>query len=91
MIKFIKNAKSYLNKHGRIIFPIISLSNEKKIKTYLKKNFSKIKLEATQEWPMPNIMYKKEKLLEKLKNKKIIFYKKKFGLLIFKTQIYSAQ
>ena len=91
VIKFIMNAKNFLNKKGKIIFPIISLSNEKKIKSYLKKSFSKIKLETTKEWPMPTSMYKREKLLQKLKNKKIIFYKKKFGLLIFKTQIYSAQ
>jgi len=91
VVKFIINSKKFLNKNGKIIFPIISLSNERKIKSYLKKIFSKVKLEATKEWPMPTSMYKKEKILQKLKNKKIIFYKKKFGLLIFKTQIYSGQ
>ena len=36
------------------------------------------------------MMYKKVKILEKLKRKRIIFYDNKFGILTFKTDIYCA-
>ena len=91
IIKIITNSKRYLKKNGKLIFPIISLSNEKKIKLNLKKNFKKIKKINSKSWPMPNNMVKKISTLEKLKKKNLISFKIKFGILIFKTDIYCAQ
>ena len=89
-VAFINSANKHLNKKGKIIFPIISLSNEKKIFSSLKKNFKKFKKIKSQVWPLPKMMYKKVKILEKLKKKRIIFYDNKFGILTFKTDIYCA-
>lgn len=89
-VAFISTANKYLNKRGKIIFPIISLSNEKKIILSLKKNFIKYKKIKSQIWPLPKTMYKKANILEKLKKKHIIFYDNKFGILTFKTDIYCA-
>ena len=91
VVKFLNEAKFYLNKKAIILFPIISLSNEKKIISILKKNFSNIKLVNTKTWPMPKSMYKNINLLNKLKNKKIIYFESKYGILTFKTDIYYAQ
>ena len=86
-INFLKNYKNFLNKNGKVFFPIISLSNESKIFRYLKKNNIRYKILLSNSWPLPqNMMVFKEKL-KKLKNKKYIFYKKKFNLLIATTKI----
>jgi methylase of polypeptide subunit release factors len=91
VIKFLDEADFYLNKNGIILFPIISLSNEKKIISVLKKKFNKIKLIKTKTWPLPKSMYKNINLLNKLKKKKIIYFENKYGMLTFKTDIYYAQ
>ena len=91
VITFLNEAKFYLNKKGSILFPIISLSNEKKIMSVLKKKFEKINLVKSKIWPLPKCMYKNINLLNKLKNKKIIHFENKYGILTFKTDIYHAQ
>ena len=90
IINIIINSKRYLNKNGKLIFPIISLSNERKILKNLKQNFDNIKVVNSQIWPMPASISKKKLLLNKLKKKKIISFDSKLGLLTFKTVIYCA-
>ena len=87
-IKFLKDSSNYLEKKGFIIFPIISLSNHKKVLTFTKKKFKFIKKIQSKEWPLPKEMYKYKKKIEFLSKKKLIFVKKKFGLILFKTDIY---
>lgn len=91
IINFLNEAEFYLNKKGSILFPIISLSKEKKIISVLKKKFKNINLLKSKIWPLPKSMYKNIKLLNKLKNKKIIHFENKYGILTFKTNIYHAQ
>ncbi len=91
VIKFLNKAEFYLNKKGVILFPIISLSQENKIISVLKKKFNKVKLIKTKTWPLPKSMYKNINLLNKLKKKKIIYFENKYGILTFKTDIYYAQ
>ena len=57
----------------------------------LKKKFEKINLVKSKIWPLPKSMYKNINLLNKLKNKKIIHFENKYGILTFKTDIYHAQ
>ena len=87
-IKFLKDSSNYLEKKGFIIFPIISLSNHKKVLTFTKKKFKFVKKIQSKEWPVPKEMYKYKKKIEFLSKKKLIFVKKKFGLILFKTDIY---
>jgi methylase of polypeptide subunit release factors len=90
-IKFLSQAKKYLEKKGLIFFPIISLSNYNKVFSFLKKNFKFFKKIDSKEWPLPKRMLKYRSLIDKLNKKKIITTKKKFGLIIFKTDIYIAK
>ena len=90
-LNVLKNSKKYLLKNGIIIFPILSLANEKKIFNYLKINFKKYKVLAIQDWIMPKDLMKYLKILEKLKNKNFISYEKKFGLYVWNTKIICAK
>ena len=89
IINIISNSKKYLKKNGRFIFPIISLSNEKKILNACKKNYKKIKEIKTKIFPLPKSMLKNMKVLIKLKKKGVIFFQEKFGIIVFKTTVYS--
>lgn len=87
IIDIIKNCKLHLKKNGRLIFPVISLSNEEKILRYAKKKFNNYKVLKTKDWPLPKMMYKNKKILIELNKKKKIKIKQKYGLIIFSTKI----
>ena len=65
-----------------------SLDPHKKVLTFTKKKFKFVKKIQSKEWPLPKEMYKYKKKIEFLSKKKLIFVKKKFGLILFKTDIY---
>jgi len=90
-IKFLDQVGNYIKNKGLIFFPLISLSNNKKVLNFAKKKFSFLKKVTSKNWPLPKKMLKYIKLIDKLNRKKIIFVKKKFGLIIFKTDIYLAR
>jgi release factor glutamine methyltransferase len=90
-INFLNESSKFLEKNGSIIFPAISLSNYKKVLTFAKKKFKIVKKINTKNWPIPKEMYKHEKKINELSKKKFIFIEKKFGLIIFKTDIYIAK
>ena len=90
-IKFLKESPKFLEKNGFILFPLISLSNYKKVLNFSKKNFKFIKKLSTKKWPLPKEMYKHKKKIDKLRKDKLIFIEEKFGLMIFKTDIYMAK
>jgi|TARA_B110000881_G_C18490523_1_gene471559 methylase of polypeptide subunit release factors len=87
IIEIIKNCKNYLRKNGKLIFPIISLSNEKKILSYVKKKFNTYSVLETKDWPLPKMMYKNKKILIDLNKKNKIKIEQKYGLIIFSTKI----
>ena len=74
-------ASNYMNKNGKIIFPIVSFSKKEKIINLAKRKYKNVKLLSQKDWPLPKSMYKHEKLFEKLKKKKLVTYKKKFGII----------
>ena len=86
----LKASKKPLKKNGRLIFPIVSLSKKKKIMRIAKKYFKTVKLMETKDWPLPKSMYSKSNLLEKLKKQGLIHFKKKFGLILYTSDIYIA-
>ncbi len=88
ILNIISNAKDYLKKNGKFIFPIISLSNEKKILLTCKKNFKKIKEIKSKVFPLPKSMATKINILNRLRKKEIISFDEKFGMILFKTTIY---
>jgi len=90
-IKFLDESPKYLEKKGLVVFPAISLSNYKKVLNFAKKKFKIIKKISTKNWPLPKEMYKHKKKISELRKKKLIFIERKFGLIIFKTDIYIAK
>ena len=86
----LKVSKRYLKKNGKLIFPIVTLSNKKKILQTARKNFRNVKLLISKDWPLPKSMYSKKKLLENLKKKGLISYKMKYGLILYSSEIYIA-
>lgn len=90
-IKIISEAKNFLKKNGTIIFPILSLSNKKKIIKHANLKFNNVKKIGLKTWPMPKEFYKHKKLLYKLKNNNSIDFNERFGILTFTTEIYQAK
>ena len=88
--KVLKKSANYLKKNGKIIFPIVSFSNKKKILRIAKKYFKKVKLITSKDWPLPKSMYSKSKLLSQLKKKGTINFKTKYGLILYTSDIYIA-
>ena len=83
----LKNFKLFLKPNGEMFFPIISLSNERKVFSFLKKIKVKTKILTINKWPIPKSMYKHISMMKKLKSSKKISYEKKFGLIITNTKI----
>lgn len=88
--KVLNEAGKYLNKNGKIFFPVISLSNTKKILQVAKNNFQNIKRISHNEWFLPEDISINFKKLERLKKESYIDYCQKFGKLICWTEIYCA-
>ena len=88
IVNVLKKSKKYLNSKGKLFFPIVSLSNEKKILNVAKRNFLNLKKLSSKEWPLPKTMYSKKKTLYRLKKNKVINFKEKLGIIIFYTDIY---
>ena len=90
-IKIIQSSTLHLNKGGGIIFPIISLSNSRKIMQELKKKFKTIKIISNNYWFLPDELNKNQSRLIKMKQKKLIDFEIKFGKVICNTQILYAK
>ena len=88
--KVLNEARNFLNKDGKIFFPVISLSNTNKILDIANNNFKNIKKLSHNEWFLPKELSKNSVILEKLKEERCIDYCQKFGELICWTDIYSA-
>ena len=88
--KVLKESKKYLKKDGKIIFPIVSFSDKKKILKIAKRYFIKVKLITSKGWPLPKSMYSKSRLLYRLRKKGIINFETKFGLILYTSDIYIA-
>ena len=90
VIDIIKLAKKYLNKNGKLIFPIISLSNEELILKNAKKYFDKVNELSSDKWFLPSELSEKMDILKKLKKNNAINYDEKFGKIVCSTKIYEA-
>lgn len=87
-LNMLKNFKLFLKPRGSLFFPIISLSNEKKVLKYIKKIKVKNQMISINKWPIPKKMYKYSNMLGNLKKSKKISYENRFGLIIANTKIF---
>lgn len=90
-VKIIDQSSKFLNKNGKLIFAIISLSNVNKIINFTKKKFKKVSILSKNEWFLPDELMKEKNLFIKLKKKNFVDYKFKFGKIICYTSIVMAQ
>jgi len=87
-LEILHNYKKFLKKKGKLIFPVISLSNKNKLLDYLKKNQINYKVLICKNWPLSSKVAKNIKLLRSLKKKGLINFEEKFNLLIAQTEIF---
>ena len=87
--KVLKQISNLMDENSIIIFPIISLCNIQKANKIVKENL-KVLEKHKFEWPLPKSMIKDINLFESLRKKKIISYKKKYGIIVCNTTIIIA-
>jgi len=90
-IKIIDSTSLHLNRNGGIIFPIISLSNSKKIFNKLKKKFKTFKIISSNYWFLPDDLNSYKKKLLSMRKKKLINFDVKYGKIICSTLIIYAK
>ena len=87
-IKFLKDLSNHIKKGSIIFFPVLSLSNSKKIINFANKKFKKIKSVNKIEWPLPISMINQEKKLKKLQKLSLINFKIISGKIVCNTEIF---
>jgi release factor glutamine methyltransferase len=90
VIDVLKHAPLYLKKNGKIFFPVLSLSNTKKILNAAYKNFKNVKLLARKNWTLPSEMLPHLETIRSLAMKNVIQVEEKFGMVLWYTEIYEA-
>ncbi len=86
----ITGAPLHLSQGGIFFFPVLSLSNVKKIITHAHSVFNNVEKIHSQTWALPDDMKKHIHILEELKKKEYISYEEKFGLILWSTEIFVA-
>ncbi len=89
--QIICNSTKHLKEGGRLIFPILTLSNYPKIIDVAEEIFEEVKLVNKQVFQFPlDLAAKHKDVLEKAIETKDIIVDYKFGMYIWETQIYEA-
>lgn len=88
--QMIEQAPQYLNPKGRLIFPILSLSNTVKILSQANKIFQKVSLIGRKMWSLTDEMKSKMEELRELQRNRKIFLEEKFGMVLWYTEVYEA-
>lgn len=86
-LKVLWDARSLLTPTGRLVFPVLSLSNVTKLRSELAAAFSTVKLTSPVLWPMPEEFINHEHLLNDLVQSGKITLVKKFGKYLASTQV----
>ena len=90
IVDIIRKAPQRLTNHGWFYFPIISLSNVDILLNTAKEHFNTVERVARQEWPLPDELKLHMPLLERLNDEGCIKLHKRFGMVLFYTEIYCA-
>jgi len=88
--KVLKQSPDFLHQNGRLIFPIISFSNEKEILELAHEVYGNVKLLQKDLWPAPKELLDNMDLLKQLKKDGLISFEEKFGSVIGYTAVYEA-
>lgn len=88
-IQILNEASEYLNDNGKLFFPVISLSNHKKIIETANLVFKNVKKISSNKWFLPDeISTNHSEYIYDLKNSGFIDFEEKFGKKISFTDIY---
>ena len=88
--KVLDQANKYLLEKGILFFPLISLSDTKKVLRLAQLNFKKVIKVSHNDWFLPDEISNNLDLLKSLKDQDLINYCERFGKLICWTDIYMA-
>ena len=91
VIQAITSSPEHLNKDGKFFFPVLSLSNSKKIIETANTVFKSVTKVAQKEWKLPDEMKEHMDTLVDLKSKGLIHFEEKYGWLLWSTDVYMAE
>jgi len=86
----IEQAPRYLNPQGRLIFPVLSLSNTERILAQAHRSFQNVGLIGRKLWGLTDAMKSKVNELRELQKERKIFLEEKFGMMLWYTEVYAA-
>ena len=86
----ITGAPFHLSQAGKFFFPVLSLSNVKKIIKHARSVFNNVEKIHSQTWALPDDMKKHIHILEELRKKECVSYEEKFGLILWSTEVFVA-
>lgn len=90
VVEVLENAPTYLEEGGMIFFPVLSLSNTKRILSAASQNFKNVERLLHKTWPLPEEMKEHANLIRELAKKDMIQIEEKFGMMLWYTDVYVA-
>ena len=91
VINAITSSPNHLNNSGKFFFPVLSLSNTKKIIETANTIFTKVTKVAQKDWKLPDEMKEHMDVLVDLKSKGLIHFEEKYGWMLWSTEVYMAE
>jgi 16S rRNA G1207 methylase RsmC len=90
VLEVIRAAPTHLHSNGKLFFPVLSLSNQRRIMSEAEKHFRHVKKLGRVEWPLPKDLQPHVAMLREMKQCGDIDYSEKFGMVIWTTEIFVA-
>lgn len=90
-VSVLEQAATYLTSNGMLIFPVLSLSDEKKIMQVAHDRFAQVDLLLERQWVLPDSIASKTAVLSELIGDGMITCVKKFGKIIWWTKVFAAR
>lgn len=90
-VSVLEQASKYLTPGGVLVFPILSLSDEKKIMKIAQERFAEVELLLERQWVLPDSIASKTAVLSELIGDGMISCVKKFGKIIWWTRVFAAR
>ena len=88
--RIIKDTPSHLNARGTLLLAVLTLSNHKKIVKNMRRVFQKTKKVASRQFYLPKELMIYKKIIERLRRQGYIDLEEKFGLYLWRTDLYEA-
>ncbi len=88
--KIINATPNYLTPRGILVLPVLTLSKHAKLISCLKKNFHSVKRVTSRQFYLPKEMAAHKKTIERLNRLKYIDVEEKFGLYLWRTDLYEV-